>query len=351
MTDLTNWWSAWPRRGALALVLALTCIAGARVVTVEAAGTPSAGSTLVAAHGPEYALQGFKWDRTVVPIYYNWEGGQCAFLDNNFSGPATSIAPDVLLATLQASINEINTNLRGGLMLQLAGPATRTELCSTTTTRPIVVGFGTISSTGQALSYGRGPRGSVSTYTVARVFLTNNNNFTCNDAPTYRDLQHTMTHELLHAIGIGHSNVAAAIMTPTFTACRTPHTMQADDIEAINALYVPTLPPPVISPVITSTPSATATPPAVVTPTSTTGAFVTPVMFSSSGQALSVFSGGTVEQLETAARAAGATGLWVQDVSGQFRLLVISGPAFLRDQFRAAFPLGLSANLAVTLVR
>ena len=64
-----------------------------------------------------------------------------------------------------------------------------------------------------------------------------------------------------------------------------------------------------------------------------------------------MFSGGTFDQLEAAARAAGATGLWVQDSGGQFRLLVIGGPAFLRDQFRAAFPLGLTSNLAVTVVR
>ena len=338
------------RTAALAAALVLAFALGG--APVEAAVTPSGGSTLVDEHGPEYALQGFRWDRAVVPVYYNWEGGQCAFLDNNFSGPATSIAPSVLLATLQTSINEINTHLRGGLTLQLAGPATRAELCSTTTARPIVVGFGTISSTGQALSYGQGSRGAVSTYTVARVFLTNNNKFTCSDAPIFRDLEHTMTHELLHAIGIGHSNVASAIMTPTFAACRTPHTMQADDIAAINALYPPTQ-PLVISPVFTSpAPTPTATlPPAVVTPTSATGAFVTPVMFSSSGQALAVFSGGTFDQLEAAARAAGATGLWVQDSGGQFRLLVIGGPAFLRDQFRAAFPLGLTSNLAVTVVR
>lgn len=330
------------RTAALAVALALALALGG--ASVEAAGTPSGGSTLVDEHGPEYALQGFRWDRAVVPVYYNWEGGQCAFLDNNFSGPATSIAPSVLLATLQTSINEINTHLRGGLTLQLAGPATRAELCSTTTARPIVVGFGTISSTGQALSYGQGPRGAVSTYTVARVFLSNNNKFTCSDAPIFRDLEHTMTHELLHAIGIGHSNVASAIMAPTFAACRTPHTMQADDIAAINALYPPTQ-PLVISPVITSpAPTPAATPAA-------TGAFVTPVMFSSSGQALAVFSGGTFDQLEAAARAAGATGLWVQDGGGQFRLLVISGPAFLRDQFRAAFPLGLTSNLAMTVVR
>ena len=334
------------RSAALAAAFLLALALGG--ASVEAGGTPGAGATLVDLQGPEYALQGFRWDRTVVPVYYNWEGGQCAFLDNDFSGPATSIAPDVLLSTLQASINEINTNLRGGLMLQFAGPATRTELCSTTTTKPIVVGFGTISSTGQALSYGRGPRGSVSTYTVARVFFTNTNNFRCNDAPIYRDLEHTMTHELLHAIGIGHSNVASAIMTPTFTACRTPHTMQTDDIAAINALYPPTQ-PPVISPVVTS--PAPAPPPAVVTPTQATGAFVTPVTFSSSGQALAVFSGGAIDQLEAAARTAGATGLWVQDSAGQFRLLVINGPAFLREQFRAAFPGGLTANVAVTLVR
>lgn len=82
-----------------------------------------------------------------------------------------------------------------------------------------------------------------------------------------------------------------------------------------------------------------------------TGAFVGTPTFSASGQALVIFGGGSVDQLESAAQGAKATGAWVQDASGAYRLLVVGGPAFLKDQFRAQFPGGLGVNVAATLTR
>jgi hypothetical protein len=339
-------------RAALAFAAGAAVLLGVASRPAEAATTPSAATSVAGVSTPNYELEGFKWFRPVIPVYYNWEGGACVFAGNDYSGPPTAIPEAVLTETLQTSLAEINSHLRGGLTLQFAGAATRAELCSTTSTRPIVVGFGAIPSTGQALSFGLTGWGTYSTYTAARVFLTTRNNFTCPTAPIYRDLQHTMTHEILHAIGIGHSNVASSIMAPTFAACRTPQNMQPDDIAAVNALYPPTLPAPVTTPVATATPSPTPTATPTVTPTpGTPGTFSRPVLFSPSGQSLAVFEGGTFDQLEQAARTAGASGVWVQDVGGTFRLLVIGGPAFLRDQFRAAFPSGFPPNIAVTLVR
>ena len=48
---------------------------------------------------------------------------------------------------------------------------------------------------------------------------------------------------------------------------------------------------------------------------------------------------------------AGASGVWVQDATGTYRLLVVNGPAFLRASFGSAFTGGLAASTAVTLVR
>ncbi|MDA0302325.1 MAG: matrixin family metalloprotease [Chloroflexi bacterium] len=339
-------------RTALAFAATAAVLLSIASQPAHAATMPSPTGAIATATAPGYELEGFKWNRAVVPVYYNWEGGTCVFAGNNYTGPATTIPEAVLMETLQASIAEINGHLRGGLTLQLAGAATRAELCSTTTTRPIVVGFGAIASTGQALSFSLTGWGTYSTYTAARVFLTTRNNFTCPTAPIYRDLQHTMTHEVLHAIGIGHSNVASSIMAPTFAACRTPHTMQTDDIAAVNALYPPTLPAPAPTPVATGTPVATATPTPTASPSPVTpGTFSRPVLFSPAGQSLAVFEGGSFDQLEAAARNANASGVWVQDAGGSFRLMVVNGPAFLRDQFRAAFPSGIPPNIAVTLVR
>ena len=79
------------------------------------------------------------------------------------------------------------------------------------------------------------------------------------------------------------------------------------------------------------------------------------VVYSKDGFAMTVYSGSIVE-LEAAAGAAGATGVWVQDVSGRFQLLPVRGPVFLQSGFEAAFPaapgsVAFPQMTAVTLVR
>ncbi|MGE3858332.1 MAG: YDG domain-containing protein [Dehalococcoidia bacterium] len=88
-----------------------------------------------------------------------------------------------------------------------------------------------------------------------------------------------------------------------------------------------------------------------VVPGASSGAFAAPPVFGASGQAFAVYRGGDVETLEAAVRGVGGTGVWVQDAGGAFRLLIAGGPAFLRDEFVAAFPGGLGPAVAVTLVR
>jgi len=324
-------------RTLLALALAAAVLLGSSVRS-EAAGAPALPASLTATAAPLYELQGFRWNRSVVSVYSNWEGGDCVFAGRDFTSPVPAIPVEVLNATLLTSIAEINRQARGGITLEYAGTATRRELCSTTPTRPIVVGFGSIPSTGQAMSFATPDfQSSFARYESARVFMSVGESFHCDDAPQYRDLQHTMTHELLHAVGLGHSTDESALMHAAYVKCRAGYIMQADDIAGLHALYPPTLPPPGVS-----TPT--------VTPTAT-GAFAQPVRFSSSGVSLTVFPGGAVQQLEAAADAVGASGVWVQDSGGQFRLLVVDGPVFLRQQFQASFPGGLAPNHAVTLVR
>lgn len=83
----------------------------------------------------------------------------------------------------------------------------------------------------------------------------------------------------------------------------------------------------------------------------TAPSFVGTPIFSTGGQAAAVFRGGSVADLEAAARANSATGVWLQDATGSFTLLVIGGPAFLRDVFTAKFPIGFGGAVAVTLTR
>lgn len=82
----------------------------------------------------------------------------------------------------------------------------------------------------------------------------------------------------------------------------------------------------------------------------TAGTFAGTPNFGTGGQAAAVFLGGSANQLEAAARGAGATGVWVQDDSGEFQLLIVDGPAFLRDAFVTHFPSDF-ASIAVTLTR
>ncbi|MFA7248590.1 MAG: hypothetical protein WC273_03070 [Dehalococcoidia bacterium] len=81
------------------------------------------------------------------------------------------------------------------------------------------------------------------------------------------------------------------------------------------------------------------------------GTFAATPTFGTIGLALAVYNGGTVAQLEAAARAAEATGVWAQDANGGYQLLVIGGPAFVNDAFRTRFAGGFSRAAAVTLVR
>lgn len=124
---------------------------------------------------------------------------------------------------------------------------------------------------------------------------------------------------------------AVPTTTPTATATATP---------------VPTA---TATPVATATPTATAT--ATPAPTAVKAQFLGTPVFGSAGQALAVFSGGTVADLEAAAKTAGATGIWAQDSSGSFKLLVIGGPGFINDAFRSAFPTGFAAAAPLTLTR
>lgn len=327
---------------ACGFALAIAAFAGIALLgtQAEAAETPAAAGTIMTPLQPWYSTEGLRWTRREVLVYSNWEGGACVIDGTDMSSGAPAIPTDVLDATLQTSLAEINTHLRGGLVLRYAGTATRDLLCSTNEALPIVVGFATAPSTGTTLLAGSRPPGvSMGTLWVARVLIRPTGWIqTCPDEPRYRDLRHVVTHELLHAIGVGHTNVPDALMRPTFSSCDTPHTMQPDDVAAVNALYAPVLP---------VTPAATATP----APGISTGTFAGPVRFSASGQALAVFTGGSTTQLETAARAEDASGAWVQDALGRFRLLVVDGPPFLRQEFSAAFPAGLWSNVAVTLVR
>lgn len=101
--------------------------------------------------------------------------------------------------------------------------------------------------------------------------------------------------------------------------------------------------------------AASAPPVSIVEQAAPAAGFTGLVVYSKDGFALTVYSGSIME-LEAAAGAAGATGVWVQDVSGRFQLFPVRGPVFLQSGFEAAFPaapgmVAFPQMTAVTLVR
>lgn len=326
-------------------------------------GTASPGAWLISAaqmrpldagprvEGAPFTLTGYRWvDEPVVEVYSHWGGGDCMIDGADLSGPASPfVAEEITAALLDASIEDINAQLQGGLTLVNAGPATRAALCDKSSARPIIVGWGTIPETGRTLSYGYGSSQQPGEYSFefARVYLTNAYDFACGGSPEYRDLQHTITHELLHALGVGHSDDPTAVMVAVSVACQADWLLQDDDVEALHTLY----PPPASEPEPTPSPTPSPTPTGTPDPGSTVGAFTAVPTFSDDGQALAVFDGETVEDLYRSTETVEAAGVWVQDASGAFRLLVVGGPAFLRADFESQFPSGFGNAVAVTLIR
>lgn len=80
------------------------------------------------------------------------------------------------------------------------------------------------------------------------------------------------------------------------------------------------------------------------------GTFAAAPVYDPRGLANVVFMGGTVDQLEAAALADGSNGAWAQDSTGAFQLLIVGGPAFLKDGFKAKFASGFGVT-AITLTR
>ncbi len=319
---------------AIAVAVALLALSAATLGGGEAvhAGTLVGSPDEASAPFPGYVLENFKWvDRTRVDLYSSWGGGTCVLNGTDLSGPASALSAVIAQQAFDASIQQINAELRGGLTLVDAGPATRAELCTQDTSYAIVIGWGQIAETGRAVYSGvpSATQPGWSDLRSARVFLSDAYDFACPGSPTYRDLQHTITHELLHTIGVGHSLDPTAIMAPTDIACQTPYLLQPDDIAALAVLYPPTV---------------TAPSPGV----GIVGALDRAI--TSVGVTAAIWNGGTVAQLAAAVTAAGGVSV-TTFVGGRSLVLIPGAPAFVNATFDAAFPSGVPTGTIVLVVR
>jgi hypothetical protein len=79
-------------------------------------------------------------------------------------------------------------------------------------------------------------------------------------------------------------------------------------------------------------------------------AFASPPTFSAAGFANAVYLGGSVQDLDAALAAAGATGAWAQTPDGEW-VLYVAGAGSVNAAFLVAFPQGFTTASALTLVR
>lgn len=92
------------------------------------------------------------------------------------------------------------------------------------------------------------------------------------------------------------------------------------------------------------------TPAVLLTSTVGPGTFAAPPVFSPDNLAQVVFNGGTAEQLARALTEHGAVAAWAQTPGGKFVIYLVNG-GFVNDEFKAAFPGGITRPVALTLVR
>ncbi len=79
------------------------------------------------------------------------------------------------------------------------------------------------------------------------------------------------------------------------------------------------------------------------------GTFSAPPIYSESRVALTVFQGGSAEQLTEALRIAGANAAWVQDVDGVWHVFA-PGAGVLNEGFLRTFPNGFDSPMSMTLI-
>ncbi len=317
------------------------------------------------AEGPglsaNFALIGFRWEQASISVYHNFEGGPCLLegggLTDDFGGPAS---PHVTAAEMETRLSRVivhlNTALAGRLRLVDAGQATRAQLCTHDSARPIIVGFGAMAAPGlgEAISLARrDPQGQFDDPLSSRIFISSTDTFTCAETGSNSQLDAVLLHELLHGIGIDHTSVAAAVMYFESDDCAPVTTMQADDLRALDALYgevkaapsptaVPASPTPQPgspAPVPTTSPPLPVPNPVAVTPNG--GSYL-------AGANGAVISGGgdgsAVAALVGAVSGRPVHAIWVL-LGGSWRYYLPASPAV--DGGLALFPAVVSATIVL----
>lgn len=159
-----------------------------------------------------------------------WENGKLR-LAYNHSGARSDVSADEIIAKLQIAFQTME-NL-ADLDFEFLGESSAGQLDFNDGI--VTIGWEQIAGSSIARA---GPSGFASFSTIRRLgYLPNTDgSFQFNSQHTGDYSVGTMIHEMMHLLGLGHSENPVSIMTPIVTRYDSP---QADDIAALQAMYGP----------------------------------------------------------------------------------------------------------------
>lgn len=251
------------------------------------------------------------WQQSSVSVWSNWNPAICNGAYRNATGdPRPPLSSREMHRILSAVLARLNDEIGGRLLLVDAGKGPAGRHCGETDLAGgIFVGWSPLEAgvAGMAPSATNG-----ATITGAGVIL--NTLLVCQDTSEW--IEFVMLHEMMHALGIAHSEVPDSVMSES-ADCDQTAILHEDDVEALSDLY------PGRTARTAEAPVTSAAPAPAQTHFDATNAEVSP------------------EQLIRRLAAGGCKPrLLAVSTSGRFQVYVVGAPAFVN----AAFPTVLVAK-------
>ncbi|MEX2375404.1 MAG: matrixin family metalloprotease [Dehalococcoidia bacterium] len=176
-----------------------------------------------------------KWQTPTVSIRSNWNAAICSGAYSNATGnPTPPLAPREMRSILGSVITQLNAELDGGLTLVDAGSGPAGKHCGQTDlTGGIFVGWSPLE---HGIAGIAPPAWDNGTMVGAGVVI--NTILACDNTKEW--VEFIMLHELMHALGIDHSDAPGSVMHE-WAHCDATPTLQAADIAALQKHYPPAL--------------------------------------------------------------------------------------------------------------
>ncbi len=173
------------------------------------------------------------WQQSTVSVWSNWNAAVCTGAYSNPTGDATPpLSPREMRGILSAVIAQLNEELAGGLTLVDAGAGPAGRHCGE---RDLVGGIFIGWSPLQNGIAGMAPFAlDDGAFIGASVVI--NPILVCDNAKQW--IEFVMLHELMHAIGLDHSEVPESVMYER-AGCEAKAILHANDTAALNEHYAP----------------------------------------------------------------------------------------------------------------